>query len=50
MLSYALKEEAWRRKGLPFDVWLTSPALEILDVTLVMNLGSAQNRGRVPRN
>jgi hypothetical protein len=39
----ALKEEAWLREGLPFHVWLTSPALEILDVTFAMNLGWAKS-------
>jgi len=39
-----LKEEAWRREGLPFHVWLTSPALEIPDVTFAMNLGWAKTR------
>ncbi len=33
----ALEEEAWRREDLPFHIWLTSPALEILDVTFTMN-------------
>jgi hypothetical protein len=40
----ALKEEAWRREGLPFHLWLTSPALEVLDVTFAMNLGWAKSR------
>ena len=40
----ALKEEAWWREGLPFHIWLTSPALEILDVTFAMNLGWAKTR------
>jgi hypothetical protein len=40
----ALKEDAWLREGLPFHLWLTSPALEILDVTFAMNLGWAKTR------
>jgi len=39
-----LKEEAWRREGMPFHIWLTSPALEVLDVTFAMNLGWAKTR------
>ena len=27
------KLAAWRREGVPFQPWLTSPALEVLDVT-----------------
>ena len=45
----ALKEEAWRREGLPFHIWLTSPALEILDVTFAMNLGWAKTREECAR-
>jgi hypothetical protein len=45
----ALKEEAWRRKGLPFHIWLTSPALEIIDVTFAMNLGWAKSREECAR-
>ncbi len=40
----AEKLEAWRREGMPFHLWLTSPACEILDVTFAMNLGWARNR------
>ena len=35
---------AWQRDGVPFHVWLTSPALEVLDITWAMNLGSAKTR------
>ncbi len=45
----ALREEAWRREGLPFHLWLTSPALEILDVTFAMNLGWARSREECAR-
>jgi hypothetical protein len=45
----AHKEEAWGREGLPFHIWLTSPALEILDVTFAMNLGWAQTRQECAR-
>jgi hypothetical protein len=45
----ARKEEAWGRLGLPFHLWLTSPALEILDVTFAMNLGWAKNREECAR-
>ncbi len=45
----ALKEEAWRREGLPFHIWLTSLALEILDVTFAMNLGWAKTREQCAR-
>ena len=30
------KEIAWQRDGVPFRVWLTSPACEVLDVTFAM--------------
>jgi hypothetical protein len=33
------KLTAWSREGLPFHLWLTSPAYEVLDVTFAMNLG-----------
>jgi hypothetical protein len=44
-----LKEQAWRNEGIPFHLWLTSPALEILDVTFAMNLGWAKNRKECAR-
>jgi hypothetical protein len=44
-----LKEEAWCREGLPFHIWLTSPALEILDVTFAMNLGWPKSREECAR-
>jgi len=40
----ALKAEAWRPEGPPFHIWLTSPALETLDVIFAMNLGWAESR------
>jgi hypothetical protein len=33
------KLAAWHREGVPFHLWLTSPALEVLDVTFALNLG-----------
>jgi hypothetical protein len=45
----ALKEEVWHREGVPFHLWLTSPALEILDVTFAMNLGWAKSREECAR-
>jgi hypothetical protein len=30
------KLSAWRREGVPFHLWLTSPACEVLDVTFAM--------------
>ena len=38
------KSNAWQRDGIPFHLWLTSPAFEILDVTFGMNNGWAHNR------
>jgi len=38
------KFAAWSREGMPFHLWLTSPAYEILDVTFAMNLGWAKTR------
>jgi hypothetical protein len=35
------KSAAWAREGMPYHLWLTSPAYEILDVTFAMNLGWA---------
>jgi hypothetical protein len=35
------KWAAWHREGVPFHLWLTSPALEVLDVTFALNLGWA---------
>jgi hypothetical protein len=35
------KKAAYDREGVPFHVWLTSPSLEILDLTFAMNLGWA---------
>jgi hypothetical protein len=45
----AHREDAWRFEGLPFHIWLTSPALEILDVTFAMNLGWAQTQQECAR-
>lgn len=38
------KFAAWSREGMPFHLWLTSPAYEVLDVTFAMNLGWAKTR------
>jgi len=38
------KLAAWSREGVPFHLWLTSPAYEVLDVTFAMNLGWAKTR------
>lgn len=35
------KWAAWQREGVPFHLWLTSPALEVLDFTFALNLGWA---------
>ncbi len=43
------KLSAWQREGVPFHLWLTSPACEILDVTFAMNLGWAKNRDECAR-
>lgn len=32
---------AWTREGVPFHIWLTTPAVEILDLTFALNLGWA---------
>lgn len=40
---------AWQREGVPFHLWLTSPACEIVDVTFAMNLGWAKNRDECAR-
>lgn len=37
------KLAAWHREGVPFHLWLTSPALEVLDLTFALNLGWAQS-------
>lgn len=37
------KKAAWDREGVPFHLWLTSPSLEILDLTFAMNLGWAKS-------
>jgi hypothetical protein len=42
----AHKLDAWTREGMPFHLWLTSPACEVLDVTFAMNLGWAKTRER----
>lgn len=39
----AEKQLAWQREGVPFHIWLTSPACEVLDVTFAMNLGWAKS-------
>ena len=35
------KWAAWQREGVPFHLWFTSPALEVLDITFALNLGWA---------
>ncbi len=37
------KLAAWHREGVPFHLWLTSPALEVLDVTFALNLSWAKS-------
>jgi hypothetical protein len=39
-----LKRDENRIRSCRVHLWLTPPALEILDVTLAMNLGRAKNR------
>lgn len=41
-----LKEKgaAWQREGLPFHLWLTSPAFEIVDITFALCIGWAKTR------
>jgi hypothetical protein len=34
------KLAAWHREGVPFHLWLTSPACEVIVVTFAMNMGS----------
>jgi len=43
------KLSAWQREGVPFQIWLTSPACEILDVTFGMNNGWAKTREECAR-
>jgi hypothetical protein len=43
------KLSAWQREGVPFHLWLTSPAFEVLDVTFGMNNGWAHNRDECAR-
>ena len=43
------KSAAWQREGLPFHLWLTSPACEIIDVTFAMALGRAPTREECDR-
>ena len=38
------KFASWSREGMPFHLWLTSPAYEVLDITYAMNLGWARTR------
>jgi hypothetical protein len=49
LIGRFLKEEVWRREGLPFHMCLTSPALEILDATFAMNLGWAKSNEECAR-
>lgn len=45
LIQMFLREKlpAWHREGVPFHLWMTSPALEILDVTFALNLGWAKS-------
>jgi hypothetical protein len=43
------KLAAWQREGVPFQIWLTSPACEILDATFATNQGWAHNREQCAR-
>jgi hypothetical protein len=43
------KLSARQREGIPFHLWLTSPACEIVDVTFAMNLGWSRNREECAR-
>jgi hypothetical protein len=38
------KQAASVAEGMPFHLWLTSPAFEILDATFALNLGWARSR------
>lgn len=38
------KQVAWVRDGVPFHIWLTTPACEVIDITWAMNLGTATTR------
>jgi hypothetical protein len=40
---------AWQREGVPFHLWLTSPACEVIDVTFAMNLGTSRTRDECAR-
>jgi hypothetical protein len=40
------KVAAWTSAGMPFHLWLTSPACEVLDVTFAMNVGWAKTRAQ----
>lgn len=40
---------AWQRDGVPFHVWLTTPACEVLDITWAMNLGTTRTRDECAR-
>lgn len=42
--NFSKSVSSGRREGLPFHIWLTSPACEILDVTFAMNLRWAKTR------
>jgi hypothetical protein len=43
------KLAAWHRESVPFHIWLTSPACEVLDVTFGMNNGWAKTREKCAR-
>jgi hypothetical protein len=38
------KVKAWTREGVPFHVWLTSLACEVVDITWAMSLGVVRTR------
>lgn len=44
------KQVAWMRDGVLCHVWLTSPALEVLDITWAMNLGFCTTRAQCSRS
>ena len=43
------KSNAWQVGDMPFHLWLTSPAFEVVDMTFAMNLGWAKNSDECAR-
>jgi hypothetical protein len=43
------KRFAWLRDGVPFHIWLTSRACEVLDITFAINLGDSRTRDECAR-